>query len=373
MNDDKEFCPNCGKPVSKNDDFCQNCGHDLRPYHKSLTKQAEQNNVQQPQPTQPAQTQNSIPNNSGKKKKSPLVPIILVIIVLSAAYFGGSWFYSKGRQTQTLADNMTSGVTSKMASAAVTEDGQAISETDLKPLSNLYVKDSSASDQVKESILKDSRSTNFKVTQTGKYLGLFPKYKVAITSRSIEIETNIDNPSFKIDGSTVSAKNDDSEYNLEKHLPGLYKVSVSGKKTKQVTVPIAGETDEYVINELVESDDDDNNESTTSSTTQRRPSSSNRPTYSESDDDDDDYYEPSDDDVTFLGSWTNDTSTVSFYDDGTYSLDDKTGSYKVNSWHGDQVSITYYEDGKSGPGWTASYTLDGDSLELNSNHMTWYR
>ncbi|MFD1417563.1 zinc-ribbon domain-containing protein [Companilactobacillus keshanensis] len=372
MNDDKEFCPNCGKSVSKNDDFCQNCGYDLRPYHKSQAKQTEQNASQQTPKTQPVSTQAATPNNNGKKKKSPLVPIILVIIILAAAYFAGSWFYGKGRQTQTLADNMTSGVTSKMASAAVDENGQSISEADLKPLSNLYVKNSSASNQVKESILKDSKSTNFKVTQTGKYLGLFPKYKVAVTTRSIDIETNIDNPSFKIDGSSVSAKNNGSEYTLEKKLPGLYKVSVSGKKSKQVTVPIAGEADEYVINELVESDDDSiSDDSTTSSTTKKQPSSPTHPTYSASDDDD--YYEPSDDSATFLGSWTNDTSTVSFYDDGTYSLDEKTGSYKVNSWHGDQVSITYYEDGKSGPGWTASYTLEGDSLELNSNHMTWYR
>lgn len=364
---DKEFCPNCGKPVSKSDDFCQNCGYALKQYREnnkddSITQPKQTKNHQQTQQNTP------ITHN---KKKSPLIPIILVVVILIAAYLGGNWYFSKSRQSQVLADNMTSGVTSRMASAAVTESGSKISESDLKPLSNLYIKDSSTSEQVKNSILKDSQSTNFKVAEVGKYLGLFPKYKVVIVKQAIEIETNIDNPSFKLNGKSISSRNDDGEYKLSKRIPGLYKVSVSGKKTKQVIVPVAGEADEYTINEANISDDDEDDVSTTEQPA--RTNRSSRRTYTPSKDDEDEYYEPSDDDETFLGSWTNDTSTVTFNDDGTYSLDDKTGTYKVNSWHGDQVSITYYEDGKSGPGWTATYTLDDDSLELNSNHMTWYR
>lgn len=364
-----EFCPNCGKKVAANDAFCQNCGYDLKKYRDS-----QKNETTQPAPATPkSQAQQSNPISNSKKKKSPLIPIILAIIILIAAYFGGSWYFDKARQTQTLADNLTSGVTSKMSSAAVNKDGQKISEKELKPLSNLYIKDSSASEKVKNSILKDSPTTNFKVAEVGKYLGLFPKYKVVILKQSIEIETNMTNPSFKINGHSSSAKNDDGEYNLGKYIPGLYKVSVNDKKHKQVIVPIAGKADEYTINKSKPTtvEDDDTNDSLTTDEPTRHTSS--HQTYKSSDDDDDDYYEPSDDDETFLGTWTNDTSTVSFYNDGTYSLEDKTGNYKVNSWHGNQVSITYYEDGKSGPGWTATYTLDDDSLELNSNHMTWYR
>lgn len=371
---DKEFCPNCGKPVSKSDDFCQNCGYDLKKY-RNQTKTETPDTDASEQPKTPVQTkttvQESNSKNNQKKKKSPLIPIILVIVLLIAAYLGGDWYFSKSRQTQTLADNLTSGVTSKMASAAVTEDGDKISQSELKPLSKLYLKKSSTSNKVKNSILKDSQDTNFKVAEVGKYLGIFPKYKVVVIKQAIEIETNINNPSFKLNGKTVSSRNDDGEYKLAKKIPGLYKVSVSGKKTKQVIIPIAGDSDEYTINKEVLTSDDDDNLTTNDSNDYSSSNSSNRRTYTE--DDDDDYYESDDDDDTFLGTWTNDTSTVSFSGDGTYSLDDKTGTYKVNSWDGDQISITYYEDGKSGPGWTASYTLDDDSLELNSNHMTWYR
>lgn len=50
------FCPNCGKPVGKNDKFCKECGANLIPQKSTQPVQPQQTpQIQAPQrPTQPA-------------------------------------------------------------------------------------------------------------------------------------------------------------------------------------------------------------------------------------------------------------------------------------------------------------------------------
>jgi len=316
--------------------------------------------------------------NSSKK----LMPLLATVVILLVAYFGGSWYYSKNRQSQSLATDLTSGMTTKMASATVDAAGNHLAASELTPLVDLYNKDSTSAKEVSNAVQFPQGYNNFKLVQTGKYLGLYPKYKVQVSKQYIEIDTNVTNPIFTVDGKKVASINNGDEYKLDQNIPGVHKVSVesgSTKKSKSVLIPASGKANLYTIDiaekakkttsKSTDTSDSNNDDSKLFADAVKNASSHHTSRAPSSDTDSDD--DSDSDDTDLLGSWSNDSSTVTFNDDGTYSLDDKHGTYKVESQSGDQITINYSEDGNSGSGWTATYTIKDDELELNSNHMTW--
>jgi len=339
---------------------------------KPVTKQPEP----KPIPTKQATANNQVQKHKNKSSRH-ILPIIILVAVIVVAYFGGSWYFGKNRQSQKLASDLTSGMTTQMASAAVDESGNNLNANELKPLVDLYNRDSTSAKDVSNAIEFPQGYNNFKMVQTGKYLGLYPKYKVQISKQYIEIDTNVTNPIFEVNGQKVAAINNGNEYKLDKSLPGVYQVSVASgnsKKTKSILIPASGRANQYTIDlakkakkmAATSSDDDTSDSDSDLYANAVKHATSHHSDSNDSDSDDD-----SSDDTDLIGTWSNDTSSVTFNNDGTYSLDDKNGTYKVDSQSGDQVTITYSEDGNGGSGWTASYTVKDGELELNSNHMTW--
>lgn len=434
MGETTEFCPNCGHKVSSSDVFCTNCGADLNkfridskpktPVEKVASKptdaktekatvkndaskndnskdniakkeaikpdvtktdepKSEKPVAQKPEP-KPTSSKTATTNNLAQKPQNKssrhIMPIIILVAVIVVAYFGGSWYFGKNRQSQKLAEDITSGMTTKMASAAVDESGNNLTAGELKPLVDLYNRDSTSAKDVSNAIEFPQGYNNFKLIQTGKYFGLYPKYKVQISKQYIEIDTNVTNPIFEVDGQKVAAINDGDEYKLDKKLPGVYQVSVesgTSQKAKSVLIPASGRANQYTIDiaqkakkQATTSSDDSTSGSGSDSDLYANAVKHATSHHSDSDDNDSDDSDSSDD-TDLIGTWSNDTSSVTFNNDGTYSLDDKNGTYKVDSQSGDQVTITYSEDGNGGSGWTASYTVKDGELELNSNHMTW--
>ncbi|WP_125588456.1 zinc ribbon domain-containing protein [Companilactobacillus jidongensis] len=187
-----------------------------------------------------------------KRKPYVITALIIVIILLTFGYFSGLSHYTKYRQLDNLSDNVTSGVPSKMASAIVTSNGNAVSKQSLEPLNRLFAKNNRTISQIKTIIEHESSYSNFQIVRSGKYWGLYPKYKVLLNKRNIIIETNINNPIFEIAGKSVSAKKIGNEYYLKKSIPGLYYVRISNKsgsykKTRAVTVPVSGNCDETEV------------------------------------------------------------------------------------------------------------------------------
>lgn len=373
-----------------------------------------QNNAQQPQsgvnnfnqnnpneqgfnPDQAVQQNqaNNVAKKPKKKKKHHrgLITLFILIIALVGAYFGGTQYYSRPRQVDMLANNLSSGDTEKMASVAVDENGNQLNSSDLEPLSALYLQDNNNKDQIKRIVQNgngdvkaasddDQSSTNFEVVQTGKFLGIYPKYRVQIKKQEIKISTNAKNPAIKVNGKSASATNKGGKYIIDDQYPGVYTIQINGsgkKATKKVVVPLAGDPEFKTINVKK---DKKKKESTKTKIIYRDTDSDDDDYDSSSDYDDDDDYDDDSDSVSgsdLVGKWSNDDNdaTFTFYDDGTYDRDDgdgsdiKSGTYTVTKVSGNTVHVNF-KDG-SGPGNNDSFVIDGDTMREGNQGINWTR
>lgn len=345
-------------------------------------QQVQQNNVA----TKPKK------KNKKKKKHRGLLFFFILIIVAAGAYFGGTQYYSRPRQVDMLANNLSSGDTEKMSSVAVDENGDQIKSDDLEPLSALFLQDKTNKDQIKRIVQsgngdvkaasddEDESGTNFEVVQSGKFLGIYPKYRVQIKKQEIRISTNAKNPAIKVNGKAASATNKGGKYIIDNQYPGVYTVQINGsgkKASKKVEVPLAGDPEFKTINvkkdkkkkestktKIIYRDYDDDDDSDSSSD------------YDDSDDYDSDSTSSSD----LVGTWSNDDndSTFTFYDDGTYDRDDgdvsdiKSGSYTVTKISGNTIHVNF-KDGSGGPGNNDSFVMDGDSMRETNQGINWSR
>ncbi|WP_125566760.1 hypothetical protein [Companilactobacillus insicii] len=187
------------------------------------------------------------------ERKYPIILItITTVIIMFTMYMIGVSHYSRERQLDTLASNITSGVPSKMSKVLVTPNKERISEKELEPLQKLQASDEKTNGQIKTIVEHESSYSNFRVIKVGKYWGIYPKYKIELRKRNIVVETNINNPIFKINNKIYKAKRNGTEYYLIKSIPGSYPVKVSNKsgsynKTRTVVVPVSGTCNETNI------------------------------------------------------------------------------------------------------------------------------
>ncbi|AKP67483.1 zinc ribbon domain-containing protein [Companilactobacillus ginsenosidimutans] len=352
------------------------------------------NQQQMQQPVQPQQ--NQAQNNQAKPSKKPrrkhhrgLVSIIVILIILVGGYFIGSQMFSKSSQLSSLANAMSSGDTSQMSDASVDTNGKTISSSDLEPLSALFQQDSSAKDQIKRIVQNDNgdakaddvddsndSDTNFKVVEVGKYLGMFPKYKVQIKTQPINIDTDVSDPEIKVNNKTVSAAKTDDGYKVEDQLPGVYTVQVSadGKsKSKKITIPLAGnpEFKSMNVNGTKDSDDDDDNDADSNDDSDNSSSSSHSSSSDVDDNDDSDSSSSSASKSDLYGTWTDDDGNeFDCYSDGTYTLGDDSGSWKVTGQTSDTISVYFNNSGGQGGGWSTTFTINGDDSITNSQGAT---
>lgn len=374
-----DYCPNCGHKIEPTDEFCPNCGFNIKKFVaedevteekkapvQTVQKPVENKNVSQPQPEN---TSNPAP----KKKNSTVWWIIGIAVILLGGYLFGNWYYGENRQVQNLQDEVTSGKTGEMKMALVDEDGNALSAKKIGALKRLYVKDSSAIQEVRDQINSSHSDGNFVVKETGKQLGIFKKYKVQVRSQELSIETNIDNPTFTVDDEDVAARADGDEYKLSEMTPGVYDITVKSRnksdqeKSKQVMIAI----------------DDDDSE-VTMNVTKIKKTTVKEDTDTDSDEDSDEPYDSDDHDEStdndtddssnssdsLVGDYTGDPD-LSLYSDGTYDLGDKSGTYDIVNRSGDHVQIRYNQNG--GGSVTESYSFDGTELHSSKYDTSWYK
>lgn len=433
MPEGKRFCPNCGFQIKGKDVFCPNCGHDMRKSMNDSNTNGDQQTPKQPvnqqpkAPAQPVQNQapqqpqpqpiqnqqpNGFPQNQAngdlhsgqmppaqKPKKHKfvwLIPVVIVLVILVGGYFGGSMLFGRSSQASSLANDMSSGDTSKMSKVAVDKDGNQLNASELKPLNKLYKSDSTAKSQVKRIIQNDNgdakaatnvSDNNFKLIEVGKYLGIFPKYKVQLKPQTITIDTNADNPTVFVDGQSAStSKTSDGYIAIKNKLPGQYKITVdddSDTSSKKVTVPLTGEPEYKRIHleEDTDSDDDDDSDDDVDLNSADNDDAADSDTDTDTDSDSDDDYDSDDDasdssdssvdDITrddLIGDWTDDQDNDFYFDsDGTYTGngdDDQEGEWHVTSHSGDHITVNFNNDDGSTGGWSATFTFD----DIDSMH-----
>lgn len=391
--DKLDFCPNCGTKLDEDDEFCPNCGFDLKKYlsenatepktpvqkepvaEKVETDEAESKPVESVTPTQPA----AAPQNNRKKSNKWIPAIVILVILLIAGYFGGNMYYSEARQTQTLQDDVASGTTSRMKSALIDSNGQQISNSRVDALKRLYLKDTSAVKDIENQISNNSSKNIFSIKKSGKIMLFYPRYKVVMKDVSINVTTNITNPTFYVNNKVVAAKLVNGQYQIEKLTPGFYDLKVAGSKssehkTKQITIAAGYNQVDIVMNvtkpkkvektkvvkKTTKSNDDDTD---TDSDNTDDDTDTNDDSDTDSDNDD-----TSDDSV--IGQYTGDPD-LSLYSDGTYDLGDKTGTYKIVENNNGHVKIQYNQDG--GGSITESYDYSDGELHSTKYDQSWYK
>ncbi|MQS76232.1 zinc ribbon domain-containing protein [Companilactobacillus halodurans] len=420
-----EYCPNCGTHLDKENQggFCPNCGFNLKKYleenadetveepeptpapnnpeaeKKVEPKEQAAENVQEtPQESQPVEqrqqasqpTQSTPPAPKRKKGHGKIIALIILIIILIGGYFVGNMYYSQARQTQSLQDEVTSGTTSKMKDALINEDGDQFSTDQIGALKRLYSKSSSAIKDIEAQISENQSNNTFYIKQSGKYFLLYPKYKVVMKTKTLNIDTNINNPTFSIDGKSVAARSANGEYRIDDMSAGVYDLKVSSNKksnqTKSKQISISTDNEETDISMNVQkpkkskkttkkADSDNEKSSEDSDNDSDSDIDSNDDSDSDSDEDsdvDDSSDDTSDDssDDSIVGQYSGDPD-LSLYSDGTYDLGDQTGTYKIVENNDGHVKIQYNRDG--GGSITESYDYSDGELHSSKYDQSWYK
>jgi len=381
--DKLDFCPNCGNHLDSGGEFCPNCGFNLKKY-ESENKSISKTNIDKRKipvknydikyhsiESDTKLDKKNVPNHS-KKRKVGFILISIVAILLVAGYFGGKVYYGENYQAQRLREEVTSGTSSKMKAALVDSDGKQLTTGNISALRRLYLKDSSMIRQIESQINVNQSNKVFSLKKTGKYLMFFPKYKVMIRNRSLNINTNIGNPTFFIDGKSVPDKVENGKYKISNLMPGFYDVKVENSKesnetkTKQVVIGIDNddksvefeakkvEKPAKVITKIIHEKDEDN---TTSNVNDTLVADSKEPSTISSKD-------------SLIGEYTGNPN-LTLYPNGTYELGDKNGTYDILEDDNGHVKIRYNQN--NGGSIVESYYYSDGELRSSKYNQSWYK
>ncbi|WDT65643.1 zinc-ribbon domain-containing protein [Companilactobacillus crustorum] len=378
--DELEYCPNCGAKLDKESDFCSNCGLDLKKY---LAENSEERPDKNEKKSEPVKKNNNIskdnqtvnkepkfaPKKINKKPNNKIIGCIILVIILLAAYFLGNMYYSENRQAQKLQSEVTSKSSSQMKSALVDENGKQLSSNQISSLEQLYLNDKKVLKEIQVQINDSQKDNTFSLKKTGKYFMIYPKYSVAMKSKSLDISTNISNPTFYIDGESVVAKAVNSEYHIDKLTPGIYKLKITNAKktseTKTKTIKVG--INNSVINTNINVKKPAKKSTVVKNDTVAKSDVDNSRNKNEEEDSDD---SSTSSDTSLVGKYTGDPD-LALYSDGNYDLGDKSGTYDILENNDGHVKIRFNQDG--GGSIVESYDYTDGELHSSKYDQSWYK
>lgn len=386
--DKLDFCPNCGNKLDNDDEFCPNCGFNLKKYlsensdeeSKDENSEADDSkkdvkkiSVDEKESNQSSRNFHS--NESAPKSKKTnwkIISIIIVILILVGGYFVGKSYYSKDNQVQRLQDEVISGTNTKMKDSLVSEKGEKISNNQISALKRLYMLDNTATKTVTQEINSNQKDSTFSIQKYGNYFLVYPKYKVVMKDKILEISTNINNPTFKIDNKVVATKSVDGVNKIEDLTPGVYDLKIfnskknSENKSKQISLKI--EDNPTVLTLNVKKAKKVKKSKTNNDKDDKADINDDESTNNDSEDMKDN--DNSSEDDSLFGRYTGDPD-LALYSDGTYDLGDKTGTYDILENNDGHVKIRYNQDG--GGSIVESYDYSDGELHSSKYDQSWYK
>ncbi|WEV71016.1 zinc-ribbon domain-containing protein [Lactobacillus sp. ESL0785] len=237
---EKIFCPQCGNQVNANVKFCPHCGANLTKISANLASKEPTSNNSRMQAKQTRQ-QPVGPKPQPMKKKTKLILIIaaFAVVCLGVFYAWGANYYSRNNQVDQIIVCLKN-PQMKMAQLVTTDDhNMIVNDAALKPLQKYYQAHQTAANNLGVNLKNGGGSSQVSLTQSGRYLLLFPKYTLHLNTYTPKIEANHANTKVVINGQSAGkVKGAAGNYHekLQPLFPGKYHIEVdsivSGRELK---------------------------------------------------------------------------------------------------------------------------------------------
>lgn len=234
---EKMFCPHCGNEIEKGTQFCGNCGYNVEEYLKkqadTQSKNDQTNNAQTGEHRQRS-TQKAPKKPMSQKTKISWIVGVVVVVLLIGGYMFGKNYYSADKQLDRIVTALSSD--GDLAKYATTDDpSMKINDKNLQPTQKYFKTHKAQLAKFKSSMRNTGSYQNFELKQDGKYLLLFPKYKLNITPAYVTLHTNHAGVKFyQGNKKLATATSDKKSYKAGPYAPGTYsfktKGTISGNK-----------------------------------------------------------------------------------------------------------------------------------------------
>ncbi|WEV37139.1 zinc-ribbon domain-containing protein [Lactobacillus sp. ESL0677] len=244
---EKKFCPQCGSQVDATVKFCPHCGADLTNVAVSQPQVKEKSvkpvvNEKRAEPKSRQQvSQVAVPKKQPLKKKTKITLwlAVIIIVLFGGFYAWGSNHYSRNNQIDQIIVSLKN---PQMGMAQyVTTDDHNIKVTNdaLKPLQKYYQAHQTTANNLSMNLKAGGSTSQISLTQSGRYMLLFPKYTLHINTYTPQIETNHRDTQVVVNGKSngqVKGNADGYYKKLQPLFPGKYHLEidtvVSGRELK---------------------------------------------------------------------------------------------------------------------------------------------
>lgn len=248
-----KFCPHCGQPISSNSKSCSVCGYNLAAYQVQLeipTRSARPNapeNLLVDELKRPkfvrARTNKTKAQYFPQRQIVPqhhfwhqfkiiLIWFLILMLGLTAGYFTGTFYFSRSRQITKLAEKIISTDPQELTKIVVDEQKQNLNNQEILPLVKLYQGSQHEKELMREKIMSAPTTGNIQIVESGRILGIYPKYRVLLKKNSFTLKTNLSEPIFAVNQHILS---NSSNFQVVLLYPGKYQITcigMAGQKQK---------------------------------------------------------------------------------------------------------------------------------------------
>lgn len=206
---EQHFCPNCGEVLPADAEFCPNCGQPLK-----------------------AAVRPAVPpkKSLSKNQKIGIGAGLAIGVLLVGGLLFGRYYYSYPQQLSRLEQTFKTQDPEKMAEVVISEDpNYEVSAANLKKFISYYQADGHKKDYA--DFLRDlkhnpSQLVDFSIHEKGKYLGLFPRYRLVIQPVYVTVTTDQSDMQLTLDDKKlVTSKGSNYETTWGPMTPGSYQVA----------------------------------------------------------------------------------------------------------------------------------------------------
>ncbi|CAJ1230254.1 hypothetical protein LZY01_17560 [Levilactobacillus zymae] len=314
-----QTCPHCHQPVRADSRYCEHCGYDLQ----------ARRHVQSPHR----------PHRS--RWFSRILIGLLGLALLAVLGFAGVFYHRQAGRTKqitTITATITDDQPADFARNLISDDPSLKLTSDtVQPLLTYVRTHPSYVKTMRHDLVTNgtTRDQTFQVVTSGHAFGIFPRYKLRVTTMHPRLQTNVANATILANGAPViTAKNRHFTYTAGPFFPGHYVFKLTGaRRTKRTAVNLVAQNDRHRDIDLTTqtaaaaTTDSTTTASTAASSTTPTP----RTTGSHS--------QTGQDAASFSGR---DADAIAAVND-QYNFDDSDETYTVHEAHPDVLEVRAYD------------------------------